>query len=80
MLLAQLERHFDIRGDRARGRTERSCQRPPELLNESITASSADDPRRSCSSGPVMPDTGISRARSQTSWSIAAPSATAYTM
>jgi hypothetical protein len=42
----------------------------PNSRTELMTASSADTPRRSCSSGPVIPDTGISRARSHACFSV----------
>ncbi len=42
----------------------------PNSRTELMTASSAETPRRSCSSGPVIPDTGISRARSHACLSV----------
>src|SRR4051812_20555861 len=48
----------------------------PNSRTDASTASSADVPRRSCSSGPVIPEVGINRAACQVSSAIPAPSLT----
>ncbi len=64
ILIPVRERHLYVSRRAPAGAPSGPVMARPNSRTEFTTASSADTPRRSCSSGPLIPETGISRARS----------------